>query len=87
VSKWQEYWTPEEYADMRENMTSAELEEEMRMRRRKAESIRAARQMGLDDGEAAVMRVREMMVMHDARAGESQAPSAVVEKVDDEPPF
>jgi hypothetical protein len=61
VSGWREYWTPEEYADMREILTPGELEEELARMQAKTEHYRAAEAMGIRDEEAAIMRLRGMM--------------------------
>ncbi len=54
VDEWRLYWTPEEYADMREQMSPEELAEEMDMRRAKHKRLLAAREMGFDEAEAAL---------------------------------
>lgn len=71
TDEWRLYWTPEEYADMREQMTTEELAEETEMRRIKHARLLAAHEMGLDAGEAALWGAKAKMIEHE-RKGPSQ---------------
>jgi hypothetical protein len=63
VSEWEKYWTPEEYASMREILAPEELEEELARMQGKAAHYRAAAEMGCLSGEAMLMRLRGMMAI------------------------
>ena len=64
--EWREYWTSDEYAVVQEVLTPEELEGEVARMWVKSGHYRVAGEFGLDAGEAAVMRVRSMMAIHDA---------------------
>jgi hypothetical protein len=65
VSEWREYWTPEEYADMRKVLTSGELEEELCRMRAKSEHGRVAGTFGISAEEALLMRLHARVFAED----------------------
>jgi hypothetical protein len=58
MSEWCEYWTPEEYADMRRCLRPEQLQEELCRMRAKSEHGRVAEAFGISAEEALLMRLR-----------------------------
>ena len=67
MSQWAKYFTPEEYAEMREVRTPEELEDELARMRAKSEHYRVAEELGFDAEEAMFIRLYGMIAMHEER--------------------
>ncbi len=62
MPEWRQYWTPEEYADLQEVMTSQELEEEIVRMRAKTEHYRVAEAFGFSIEAAVLIRASSIMI-------------------------
>ena len=65
--EWQRYWTPGEYATMQDVLTPEGIEREIVRMRYKSEHYLIALELGFDLEEAALMKVRSMIAIHERR--------------------
>ncbi len=63
MSRWREFWTPEEYAEMCRLCSPEQLEHEMARMGAKREHYWVAETFSLSVEEAALVRVRSLMVL------------------------
>jgi hypothetical protein len=65
MSEWENYWTPEEYAEMCRYLRPEELQEELCRMRAISEHYRVAEAFGMCVEEARLMRLRARMFAED----------------------